>query len=318
MTSASAEDVAASFSALARSVSENLRQQQKGTLERHVTKGFLPKAELDPCLQAAPFEWPEEVGPSSEVILEVADWADASILIPHEAIRWYHDQMRRVFASFDPTQDGNEWMTDAFFEWMDNYFIPFVHHHHDAEEKIYSPAIQKAAESKGLPWEGFFVNTQHVDLMKILEGMPLFRQKIKEGTMSDRVSSVEAFKRYMEDYMEKMNEHLKGEEEFYPKTLRACMTEEEERKVVEEILGSLALQDHKVMLPTIMYAMCKWGGVEAINKFTSALPPPVKFLVKNWFDFDFYNNQYLVLHGLMDQKQPVPHSACQCSACTVC
>jgi len=272
------------------------------------TVGYIPKSELDPCMQTKLFDWPECIGPSSEVINDVTNWADAGILIPHEMIRWYHAQIRHVFEKFKPHESGNEWMIDAFFGWLEKYYVPNIHHHHDAEEKIYFPAIKAAQEAKGLTYKGAFVNTQHVDLVKSLEGIAPFRQKVTDGGPV----AVDEFQRYMNDYMADMDQHLKQEEEFTPEALRSCMTEEEEAKVVQKILKSLSLNDHKGMLPAIIYAMCKWGGVREVSKMMANLPPPVKVLFKHWFDIDFYYNQLAVLKGLAQGVQPVVRPGCCC------
>lgn len=278
--------------------------------DARITKDHIPKAELVPCLRNNLFQWPAFLGPSSEVITEVRDWADASILIPHEMIRWYHDQIRRVLENFKPHEVGNEWMTDAFFDWLEKYFIPNIHHHHDAEEQIYNPAIQAATEAKGLTWQGAFITPQHGDLLKTLEGFAPFREKIKRGDSG----AVEEFKKYMQDYIATMNDHLKQEEQFFPEALRASMTEEDETKVVSTILSSLSLNDLKGMLPAILYAMCKWGGVDVVSQFLNNMPSAVKILLKHWFESDFYYNQYAVLHGLIDGVKPVSKSGgcCRC------
>eukprot|EP00931_Biecheleriopsis_adriatica_P008462 TRINITY_DN109647_c0_g1_i1.p1 TRINITY_DN109647_c0_g1~~TRINITY_DN109647_c0_g1_i1.p1 ORF type:complete len:256 (-),score=53.52 TRINITY_DN109647_c0_g1_i1:336-1103(-) len=245
--------IAEAFGDMGGRFSKVLTDRSTPWAKSRATVNHIPKSELEPCMRAAPFDWPECIGPSSEVVREPQDWADSGILIPHETLRWYHEQMSRVIDSWEPLKPGNEWMIDAFFDWLDKYFIPNVHHHHDAEEKIYMPGIKKAYEAKGLKWDEDWVGGEHEQLMKILEGFKPFRQRIKSGDLA----SVEEFKTYTREYITTMNAHLKREEEFIPKTLRACMTEGDEAKLVQKILASLGINDHKAFLPAILYAMCR-------------------------------------------------------------
>ena len=76
------------------------------------------------------------------------DWADLSLLLPHEALRREMDAMRKsVEALRDHYDDSPDktWRVLYFCEWYIDSFHIMVEDHHEAEEKIFFPWIATMA-----------------------------------------------------------------------------------------------------------------------------------------------------------------------------
>ena len=73
------------------------------------------------------------------------DWADISLLVPHEAIR---REMTRMCLSINKLNEsrGEAWQVVYFCEWFTDQFAAMVHEHHDNEEVIYFPWIATKVE----------------------------------------------------------------------------------------------------------------------------------------------------------------------------
>lgn len=73
------------------------------------------------------------------------DWADISLLIPHEAIR---REVTKACASADQlvanSAEGKlqAWQAALFCEWVMDWLLPAIRDHHDNEEDVYFPWIE--------------------------------------------------------------------------------------------------------------------------------------------------------------------------------
>lgn len=251
------------------------------------------------------FEWPAYTGPSSRIIKKPKEWYDKGILVPHEVFRWWDKNILEILEVFDPiSQPDTEWKIDAFFNWLENYYVIGIHHHHETEEHIYNPAIE---EKIGRPLEAG-IKTDHETLLAMLEDLPTYRDPIAGG---DKAQLAE-FKVKMKKFVTTMEDHLAMEEKFYPAVLKEAFTQEEEAAVVQEIIGSLGLDGNKKMLPPVAYAMCMWDGEDGVMEFVATLPPPIRLLYNNSWIPDFYKNQLSVLDALHGSEEPI-NDQCGCS-----
>ena len=91
------------------------------------------------------FEWPQVADPQpTSVVSSPKDWREESLLVPHEAIRWWGREVSKILDEFDPVSRSTcVWKTKIFFDFLESYYIPCIHHHHDSEEKIYNVHILK-------------------------------------------------------------------------------------------------------------------------------------------------------------------------------
>jgi len=219
--------------------------------------------------------------------------------------------MLDVLAAFDPIADpATKWKTDTFFKFYSEYYYPCIHHHHDAEEKIYNPAI----EAKIGKTIGGNIKNDHEDLMKQLEQVKAFQPRIAAGD----AAALREFKAFFRSMVQFMEEHLAEEEQSYPALLRLSgMTEQEEGAVVGQIIQSLGLDGNKRFLPAIVYAGCMWKGEEQFLQWVSKnVPPPIQMLLNKCWICDFYHNQLQPLEALKQREEFTPEPP-QCSLCTV-
>eukprot|EP00405_Crypthecodinium_cohnii_P023169 CAMPEP_0206469412 /NCGR_PEP_ID=MMETSP0324_2-20121206/30263_1 /ASSEMBLY_ACC=CAM_ASM_000836 /TAXON_ID=2866 /ORGANISM="Crypthecodinium cohnii, Strain Seligo" /LENGTH=525 /DNA_ID=CAMNT_0053943163 /DNA_START=37 /DNA_END=1614 /DNA_ORIENTATION=+ len=268
-----------------------------------------------PNALAAPFAWPQFKGPSSRVIKAPKTWQDEAILIPHECIRWWDQELREVLKTYDAAP-GTEWKTKALFKYITEYYTACVHHHHDSEEKIYNPwieAIIKRPVDKS-------IKPEHQELMKMLDLVASFKSKILSAPQAQKEVHVKEFKKTMEDLFELLENHLECEERSYPEALyEAKVSEEEDGAKVGEIFVSLGVDGNMRFLPVVIYTMCEWKGPKAAFEFlaTKVPPPAQEELKKSWLQ-DFHNNQLKVLHALKtDEPLFEVQPGCQPVCCSV-
>lgn len=261
----------------------------------------------------APFAWPQFKGPTSKVLKEKpSEWQDAGILVPHETIRWWDSEMMEAVNAFDPiAYPHTAWKTKVLFNYLENYYVPCIHHHHDAEEKVYNPAILDKVLQKGKQDPFPKIKTDHAQLLQLLGMIPGFRKEIEAG----KKEAVAEFKKHMAGLVKFMEEHLGEEEIMYPKALRDSeMTEQEEIAVVQKIIEGLGLDGNKRFLPAILYAMCMWQGEAEMQKWAGqALPPPIRLLLNKCWLEDFYQNQLRPLQALKRDEhfeQELPSCGC--------
>lgn len=256
----------------------------------------------------ADFKWPEKVGPPSSIVIkDPKDWCDEGILVPHEAIRWWNKSVMEVMDNYDPiAKPDTEWKTGVLFNFLEKYYIPCIHHHHWAEEEIYNPGI----EAKGGKVTSK-IKDDHAKLMKMLDETAAFRAKVQSK------AGLTEFKTHMKTLFDDMEEHLADEERNYPKTLRECMTKEDEMALVDKIIQGLGLDGNKKFLPTIIYAMSMWKGSEkSLEWISAAAPPPIVMMFKQCWISDFNENQLKVLNALKKDAFFAPEAP-SCNLCTI-
>jgi hemerythrin-like domain-containing protein len=262
---------------------------------------------------SAPFPWPSKAEPTSRVISSVTDWQSEGILVPHEAIRWWNAQMLEIIDVFDPlSQKGTEWKTKLFFDWFDTCYFASLHHHHDAEEKLYTPGIAAKLESCGKTLPSNNIGPDHELLIKNLEQIKSYRSPIMAGD----AKALNEFKAFMRSFVKTMEDHLAEEEEMYPKALRdSGMTQEEEGAIIGKIIAGLGLEGNKKFLPCIIYVMCMWNGEEkAMSFMKNNVPPPIQMLFWNCWISDFHENQLKVLDALKQTDEYTPQTpVCGCT-----
>ena len=254
--------------------------------------------------------------PTSRVIDIAKDWREEALLVPHEAIRWYDRELMKILNEFDPvSRPSCVWKTKVLFDFLENYYIPCVHHHHDGEENIYNVHILKKCEAQGIPNPFFTIKREHEELMSRLQKISSYRTAFEKQDVKAAEKLAE-FKQFFKDFLNFMEDHLAEEEQTYPKILRDCgMTQEEEKAAVGEILQGLGLDGNKKLLPVIMYAMCMWNGTDQMEEwYEAAVPMPIRMLNNNFWLEDFHQNQLRVLVALQNEEEFIPQSP----ACNVC
>ena len=226
---------------------------------------------------------------TSIVISNPQDWADESILLPHELIRNAIIRMETVLYT-ENFGDYSDWKMQYFHKWYKNYFYNFVHHHHKIEEDIYFPFLKTKAN---IPEK---VVTDHTELLKLLD-------EIKEtqnlGILRDKIQNLK----------NKMFEHLAEEEQFVPTILRENFTQSEEKEMIDQIIQSLGLSGNKMALPWIIDSMKLWSNKKKVDDLYNSLPIFIKILYNcNWLS-DYKKNNIGLLQAILDNK---PIKKCIC------
>lgn len=213
------------------------------------------------------------------------DWADAGLLIPHEAIRRQMNMMvQSVNAMPDSPEDKDAWKITLFSRWYIEFFYVFVHEHHDVEEHIYFPWIKTKAS---IPEKEF--GNSHEELMSAMgEIKKCCVSIIAMGGKGCR-SHVATLKEIVPKFHVDMKAHLKEEEEIVPALLRAHFTQEEEGKVIDKVLKAGGSEMVKKFLPAVLLAAQEWMTEEFYSDFLGSIPPPIKHLVTKYYMPDFEN-----------------------------
>jgi len=262
------------------------------------------------------FDWPNPSNPkpTSKVVTEAKDWRDEALLVPHECIRWWNANLLEILADFEPVKrPTSAWKTKVLMDFMDNYYVPCVHHHHRSEEEIYNPGILEKCKSMGVADPFTKVKKDHETLVSLLDKVVTFRKPIESGD----AKAVEEFKTAMKEMIKFMEEHLAEEEQDYPKIFADCqLTQEEEGVLLNKILEGLGLDGSKKFLPPIMYAMVLWRGKDKMMEWEAKLPGPTRMLNSNCWLNDFHENQLRVLEALKKEEAFEPHPP-SCNLCSV-
>ena len=74
-----------------------------------------------------------------------------------------------------------------------------------------------------------------------------------------------------------------------PPLLRANFTKEEEEKIIEKISQRGGLVGLRIVFPSISLAMQEWTKPAFYDDFMSTIPPPVRYLLLNYFAPDYEN-----------------------------
>lgn len=221
--------------------------------------------------------------------------------------RWFFAEAREILNVLDGSQ---KWRAALFSKWFAERCLDGLHHHHDAEEKFYNPLIT----DKG----GKLTPSITADHKAIMDGVDKAKSLLKQ-IEAGQTQLLPEFKTFILDWMKMCEEHLADEETQYPQQLRECnISQQEEGAAVEKIIQDLGLGGNKVMLPPIVYCMCKWGGEERMQQFFQVIPPPIQMMLqKCWLD-DFWVNNLCVIEALKNPScdEYIPAQA-QCGLCIV-
>lgn len=184
------------------------------------------------------------------------DWADAGLLIPHEAIRRQMKMMvQSVNAMPDDSPDDKDeaWKITLFSQWFIDYFYDSVHEHHDAEENIYFPWMKTKTTIPEKEFSG-----SHVELMSAMDNIKKICAQILSKQGKGCGALVAELKKDVPKFDADMRAHLKEEEETVPELLRNNFTHEEEGVIVEQILQAGGLALAKKFLPAVLLAAQEW------------------------------------------------------------
>jgi hemerythrin-like domain-containing protein len=211
------------------------------------------------------------------------DWADVSLLIPHECIR---REMQHMLASIDKlcelSSKGESivqpWKTLYFCEWFVDILEPFVHKHHKAEEDIYFPWLKTKAE---IPGKKF--SKDHGELIDLLNATSSICVKVINKKGLGCWSEIEALQPKMHKLAEEMSTHMMEEERDIPPLARENFTEADEKKVTEKILRKAGLGEMRCMFPSILSAVNEWGTPAYAEKLKQQVPPPLLYVANNYY-----------------------------------
>jgi len=228
---------------------------------------------------------------SSKVITTVADWQDASLLAPHEAIRVMLD----AFAA-GLCLDTAEKVT-SFNKLWSVWCFDFIHHHHDIEEEHYMPWINERVASP----PGLVIEHDHETLIAEMKEIS------KVAAQEDKAAAGAALPGMLKAFAGGMAAHLANEETYVPQMLRdAGYTQAEEGAMIGKVMASLPPAAFATMFPLVFYAMDKagsYGEVTAAAFFTN-LPPPAQEAYPAWKEA-FENDFLAVLESLTAPAEPL-------------
>ena len=219
---------------------------------------------------------------TSTTIPNPVDWADESILLPHELIRLAILRMERVLSP-QIFGDYQDWKLDNFHQWYDHYFYKFVHHHHQIEEQLYFPFLAKKAS---IPEK---MVADHQDLMILLDDIK-------------STYELNSLRRKIQQLKETMFEHLAEEESFVPSILREYFTPEEEKQIVDQIIQSLGLSGNKMALPWIIDSLKTWKKPEDVASFYYSLPCFIRLLYNCNWKRDYLRNNLGLLESIENNR----------------
>ena len=219
---------------------------------------------------------------TSTTIPNPVDWADESILLPHELIRLAILRMETVLSP-QKFGDYQDWKLNNFHQWYDNYFYKFVHHHHQIEEQLYFPFLAKKAS---IPEK---MVADHQDLMTLLDDIK-------------STYELNSLRRKIQELKETMFEHLAEEESFVPSILREHFTPDEEKQIVDQIIQSLGLSGNKMALPWIIDSLKTWKKPEDVASFYNSLPCFIRLLYNCNWKRDYLRNNLGLLESIENNR----------------
>lgn len=228
---------------------------------------------------------------SSTVIPTVNDWQDASLLVPHEAIRVILD----AFAS-GLCLDSTEKVV-TFEKLWSKWCFDFIHHHHDIEEEHYMPWVNSRVPSPA----GLVIEHDHETLMAEM------KQISTVAAQEDKTAAGKVLPGMLKSFAKGMAAHLANEETYVPSMLRdGGFTHAEEGAMIGAVMGSLPPEAFATMFPLVFYAMDKAGGYGETTSeaFFGNLPPPAQAAYPAWkavFETEFL----AVLESLKAPDEPL-------------
>jgi len=197
------------------------------------------------------------------------------------------------------------WKWDNVSTWYEEYLYSVVHHHHDAEEKIYLPWIQGRVS---VPAK---ISADHPGLMQKMDDLSAMLKKGAVTSVGERAELLADIQQVVVAFVEDMLEHLAEEEEIIPRLLReGGFTQDEEGAVVGQIIQSVGLDGNKKALPPMLHAYARWAGADQAELFVSTkLPLPIQLLYRNFWVHDFQNRHIGLLASLSEGVDTNPFAS---------
>lgn len=240
---------------------------------------------------------------------DLSEWTNCALLIPHEPIR---SGLKTLVEITNPNRshycrlniDGLEQYRGkqirVLFQWYNDIFHFYVHHHHDHEESIYFPWLQQRTEK--LPEK---MTNDHDDLITMLDNIKDLEKiffyepgRLMEETF---VANLKQLHEACIALRQSMEEHLDEEEMVVPGLLRKySVTEKEHEAVVDRIIKSSGWKGNKIGLPWIIDCMTQWGGTEMVKEFRSSIPLPVRMIQKKWWTPHYMKNNKEIAMRMID------------------
>jgi len=194
------------------------------------------------------------------------------------------------------------WKVINFFKWFNGYYYPFLHHHHDIEEKIVMPYFKR--KGYDCPEE---IMDDHVPLLKGMDDIKAAEVEYhKIAQDEDKVQKwTVTFRCLIQDHILLCMKHFDEEEQQIPKTLTNQMTKQEWEKVEFKIARSSSISTTKKILPPMLEAMHDWGGPEKVEAFLRTVPAPIRYLLKNSWRKEYMRKQRLLVESLGMEENPI-------------
>jgi hemerythrin len=139
-------------------------------------------------------------------------------VLPHEALRREFDRGRKAFRNIDVSSE--KWKIEALVEWLDDFFIPFLHVHHYVEDNIIFPfyfalgivAPERQAED-------------HVSLIGRMNKLQSLARQLLHVTHNSKESAKmktleEKVRKEFLDLVSHCEDHFNEEEEYWPPILK--------------------------------------------------------------------------------------------------
>lgn len=140
-----------------------------------------------------------------------------SFLFPHEPIRRELTRGREALRNLD--LQNHSWKLKYVNKWLNDFLIPVIADHHDAEDKYLFPAY--TALGVKIPTH---IEKGHEKLDEILALLTKLSCEVYNAVNENKKNEYEAkfaeLKTVYEDFYVNFNQHLHDEEEFWPAVIR--------------------------------------------------------------------------------------------------
>jgi len=216
------------------------------------------------------------------------DWADASLLVPHEALRMEMNCMIKSVDKLSELSKSNamqSWQVVYFCEWYLDVFAPFCHEHHDVEEEIYFPWLQTRAK---IPEKE--LSKEHEELVEMLDGLASVCNKVISKFGYGCKEEVEELRKRTHDLVIDMKEHMAEEERDIPPLAKKVFTEADDKKIRNKIVRRSTPSDTRKFFPSILISISEWGTPEYLSQFRKEIPGPVLHVMEKYYRPDFETN----------------------------
>mmetsp|Transcript_23274 Transcript_23274/g.58868 ORF Transcript_23274/g.58868 Transcript_23274/m.58868 type:complete len:298 (+) Transcript_23274:286-1179(+) len=214
------------------------------------------------------------------------DWALETMIIPHSAARMATHDLLAGVQGMKPVTPKKAKLLQG---WYKDYYLSYVMHHHDNEEKLYFPFLNEVLRKKGVDPTPNKMSVQHGELVaamaKIESGIAELVMKANQDTVAANVLA-DQLARTVENFTRDMFLHLNEEELFIVPAIRDHVPPEENDAMVQKIIQSLGLGGAKLSIPWIYEALEMYDPTpekKHLAAFWAVIPPPLKFF--NWVNW---------------------------------